>query len=365
MKFKTEKRFISIALVICMLLSFCFVTNAAGTTANELELAAAEQIERMVSVFYSDIPGDYEIGNAMTIYNADVENIYYVIPIFRDGECVGTAEVDSIGNVSLCDDTTLYANVSELSLPEYLLYTTGGSVYAENEETAVELYDSGFDCSENEVFILLSYMEKSILIEACFETVATDFDISSVVEEIELIDIIIGIAPRADILPVTTQECSITNFVEQEPRDPLCWAACVATIVNYRKNRSLTARNVAQDMGQSWPYARVDLDGVEDALSHYGLFYDCVVGKSGWSVIKNEISSNQAIGVIMSATNNGDDHMLVGYGYDCGSQDTDQYSSLRFVHMWDPNGYHRLFQYTDAIYTINGRQWTWERTFVD
>ncbi len=346
-----------------MLLSLCFVTNATGTTANELELATAEKIEQMVSVFYSGIPGDYEIGNAMTIYNADVESVYYVIPIFRDEECVGTAEVDSMGNVSLCDDTTLYANVSELSLSEYLLYTTGGSVYAENEDNVVELRDNNFNVSTNYNFTSSTYVEKDILADTCFGISALSFDILEVINEVELLDIVVsGASSRAENPSITIRRCSITNFVTQGNYD-LCWAATVATIANYKKGLNLTAIGVSNAMGKYDYNATASSSEVISAFSLYGLSYSSVSGKLAWSSIKNNINNNRPFAAGFTSSQGW--HLMTGYGYECYNQDTTQNSGMRLVYIWDSNGYQRVFAHNSSTYTMEGYSWTWVETFVD
>ena len=370
MKFKTAKRFISIALVICMLLSLCFVTNATGTTANELELATAEKIEQMVERFYSDVPGDYEIGNAIPIYNADVTRASFIIPIFCNQECIGRVEVDIEGNVVLIDDVSLYNSINELPTTEYLIYNTGGLLFAEFSCGVVELYDSGYNVSVNEDFTLIPYAEKVDIVENYLEMVATDFDISSVVEEVELTDVIItGITPRSDILPVTTRKCSITNFVTQGNYN-LCWAACVATIVNYKKGLSLSAANVAVAMGHtnytSPNYAGANALFVIDTLSYYGLTYSISNGKLGWSLVKSNINNNRPFIAALTNSNNTKGHQLVGYGYECNSTDTDQYSSQRYLYIWNPRGTKMFVEYNgfNSI-TLNGNLLEWKGTLVD
>lgn len=52
-------------------------------------------------------------------------------------------------------------------------------------------------------------------------------------------------SPQASINSTIYYECDI-EFVSQDPPSNICWAASIACIVNYKKNRNLTAVNVAK-----------------------------------------------------------------------------------------------------------------------
>lgn len=77
-----RKRIISLLLLISILLTLCFTVYAAEADTDSLEAEVSDRIEQMVSLYYSDYPGQYEVGNAVAIYNADTVSTYYIIPVF-------------------------------------------------------------------------------------------------------------------------------------------------------------------------------------------------------------------------------------------------------------------------------------------
>ena len=118
-------------LALAMLLSLGFTVQASAESLEEAgteeltlstEGAVADRLEDMISHFYYDVPGQYTVGNAIAIYNADTDNIYYIIPIFCGQECVGLAEMNNDGNITLTDGTALYDNIGALDyeLPQFV-----------------------------------------------------------------------------------------------------------------------------------------------------------------------------------------------------------------------------------------------------
>lgn len=360
------KRVLSIILSLAMILAISVPTFAAGANTSSLESEAVDRIEQIVSLVYSDSPGQYEIKNAVPIYNADMVCVYYIIPIFRDQECVGTVELDASGNVTLTDEVTLYTNITELSSPAYLLYTSGGIVYAEFPGEVVELYDSGFDIPSNNDFTTLPYTDKVALAETCLETANTSLDISAVIKHTELTSIVVPDVSLFEVVPVVeSKNCPIKNFITQSTYN-LCWAACVATIANYKKGYTLTAEQVATAMGHKYTspnYNGASTSDTVSALSLYGLSYSSIGDKLSWARVKSNINSDCPFIIGITSINGG--HMLAGYGYECKYGDAEADGNLRYVHVWDPNGAKRTLQYYASSYSIYGYAWRWTETLVD
>ncbi len=90
------------------------------------------------------------------------------------------------------------------------------------------------------------------------------------------------VTPRAPIY----YSCSV-NFITQNPHSNLCWAASVASIVNYRKDKNYTAIQVAQKkFGETNFNNSVYPEEVPNILTSYlVLFYS----------YKNEVPSGSAI----------------------------------------------------------------------
>ena len=207
-----KRRLISWMLVLCMLIPFAFTAYATEGNTDSTESIAAIRIKQIVSAYCSDSPGQYEIGAAVAIYNADMSSVYYIIPIFCNQECVGTVELDVEGNVTLTSDIALYTHITEVLFPEYLLYTSGGIVYAEYLGNIIELYDSGFDILQSTDFIGLPYVDKVALAESCLETAESNLNVALVIEKIELSNIDDSEVSLYAEVPLTVAEsCSITN----------------------------------------------------------------------------------------------------------------------------------------------------------
>lgn len=361
------KKIVSLFLVFCMLISFCLAVSAAETDTNILTSEVADRIEQIVSASFSTSPGQYDIDDFFAIYNADTSCVYFIIPIFHGQECVGMVEVDVSGSVTMTNDGTLYNNIIELPAAEYVLFTSGGIVYAELPGVTVELYDSGFEFPLNSEFMSLSYTDKVELAETCLETATTSFDVLAVIEEVEIPYIT---APELSLFALggivtESESCSITNFVEQGNYN-ICWAACVATIVNYKNGRALTAADVAAEMGHNYTlpgYTGASLEDTISALSFYSLTYNATSAKLSWTGVKDNIKNNRPF--IVGIESSGGRHMLTGYGYSCHIGDDDTYSNSRYVYVWDPNGAKRTFQYNASSYSLYGYSWSWIETLID
>lgn len=371
-----KKKIISWLIVISMLVPLCFTVYAADISTYSLESEVSDHIEQMVSQFYSNHLGQYEIGNAVTIYNADTTCVYYILPIFCNQECIGTVELDTTGNVSLTNEVALYTEITELMSPRYLLYTSGGVVYAELPGEVVELYDSGFDIPLNSNFTLLPYEDKVEEAKIYSETATALLDIAAVVAQTELGNTVVPeVSPLAEVPAFEAEQCSITNFVRQGYYN-ICWAACVATIANYKKGLSLTAETVALSMGHNYTaehYSGASATETARALAPYNLSYNTTSAKLSWGNVKNNIINDCPFIVGLTTQYYDSDlgrtvtrgHMLTGYGYDCKYGDAEANANMRYVHVWDPNGTQRYLQYHASSYSINGYAWTWAETIVD
>ena len=164
-----------------------------------------------------------------------------------------------------------------------------------------------------------------------------------------------------------TETCAITDFVTQG-NYPICWVACIATIANYRNGDDLTAGEVATAAGHiyySSSYNSANLSEIVSALSLYGLDYSCVYTKLTWSSLKNNINADRPFIIIIESS--AGRHALTCYGYSCQIGDADEYSSSRYVSVWDPNGSETTFQYnaTNLKFSRYSYTWTWEATIYD
>lgn len=361
-----KKRIISWLVIFSLIIPMSLTTYTAETSTDIQETEIAERIEQMVALCSSDYVGQYNVGDAISIYNADTACTYYIIPVFCDQECIGVIELDSIGNITLNHSSTLYTEITELPSSTYLLYTSGGIVFADLNGEVIELYDSKFNIPLNAEFTSLSFASKLSTIEMSLEESANILNVSSVITNVELASVIESeTSPFAVVPTVVLEKCSITNFVTQGDYN-ICWAACVATIANFKNGYSLTAADVATAMNHD--YASMAYIGATpaetiSALSLYGLSYSITSAKISWANVKSNIINDKPfiISVYSSSTDEG--HALTGYGYATSYGDTD--ASSRYVEIWDPNGSKLSWQYNASSYSLYGYSWTWMRTYVD
>lgn len=369
-----KRKLLSWLVVLCVGISFCFPAYGTQTQTESVEAGIATRIEEIVYVAFSDLPGQYEIGNAETIYNADTPSISYMIPVFCNQECAGMVEVDLDGNVTATDNTELYANIMDLESNEYLLFATGGIIYAGLPGETVEIYDTGFVLPQNDTYTSLSYEGKVGVAEEYINTIELAFDISAVTDATVMpciLDPEIALFARPPIF-TETETCAITDFVPQN-NFSICWAACVATIVNFRNNDNLTAEEVAIAMGHhnydNENYHGATADVTASALNLYGLNYTNSSAKLTWTSLKNNIETNRPFIIGIQTTINGETagHMLTGYGYSCHVGDGETYADSRLVTVWDPNGHQTTIQYNATSFQLDlySYSWNWIVTIYD
>ena len=379
-----RRRVLSLLLILSMVLPLCTQAQAADNNmiyANatsekvSLETNVSACINDMIEGFYSGLQGEYVIGEPIPIYNADIKSTYYIIPVLCNQQCVGTIEVDTSGNAVLSDDVSLYNAVSEITSAEHLLYTTGGVTYAEIPSERIKLYECDFVVLKNDSFLLNTYLSKKEEISLKSEQARKCIDISAVVMQSKIINVTEnntrGVTPT-----VVYEQCAIEDFVGQGVRT-ICWAACTATIVNYKKNLELTAEEISEAMGHDNTNIFGNLgeyaDGIIEALAMYNVSYRTTNGKLSWANVKSNINNDDPfiIGMTGYYVNNStladgySSHVYVGYGYQHKNGDSAVDADLRYVQAWDPGGHHVAFQHNASSYSRNGYPWTWEKTIID
>lgn len=106
----------------------------------------------------------------------------------------------------------------------------------------------------------------------------------------------------------------------------LCWAASVATIVNYRNGTAYTAKNVADRMGIEYNTGGT-LENASLALNLYGVMYKAIYNQISWTLVKKNIDQKRPIYV--AATSSGNGHAVACFGYKVNNQ-------KKYVYFWNP-----------------------------
>lgn len=358
-----KKRLFILLTVICMLFSNYIGIKANGNTLNDTEQAIAEQIEDMIFVNYSNIQGQYELGQPLTICNVDANSLYYLIPVYRNLSRIATVGLNSNGNINLWHDTQIYDRVMEHIFNDCIIYTSVGVVYAGYNYSVIELYNGGYNLAINTEFNNLSFQEKMAYVQTLIANVCMNFNVSNVINNVEVINIALPYSQPLSVTPIIESNVlGITKFIAQNGYN-LCWAACVATIANYKQNMNLTAEDVATAMNHNYfpvTYPGGTIENMIDALELYSLYYSDVDSKLSWTSVKSNINSSYPFIVLLHSTSG--NHAVTGYGYNCRYGDSEANSNSRYINIWEPNGNKLTIQYNASTYSFIGEVWTWTKT---
>ena len=139
-----------------------------------------------------------------------------------------------------------------------------------------------------------------------------------------------------------------------------CWAACIATIVNYKKSSNITEEGVISASGIT---SGADINQTLSVLNDYSLSYKSTLSKIGWSRVKSCISADYPF--IIGLESGGMGHMITGYGYSCTQGDPDSDTASRYVKAWDPVGSKISFAYYSTYVTCSGYTGQWVSTIYD
>lgn len=307
---------------------------------------------------------DIGIGENISIYNFDADALFDVYPVLdSEGECVLLAQVSEDNNVCVNNDTALYESILDETdgKGESIVYIDNGVIYAENENKQIELEDTGFNGNNKNDISEYTYEEK-------VDEIVTKEDGVSFSKYDELLCGALGTDVEEDddtwedddidfdnlLCGAASGRCKIQKFMKQGNYN-LCWAASVATIVNYKKNRNISAKTVANAMKKGYDDGATPAE-TEKALNYYGLTYKLKSSKISWATIKRRISVNdRPFSIAMASTNGGMGHMITGYGY------STLMSGMKMVEYWDSRDIKGCFPY-DSKVTIYGDTFYWFAT---
>gem|GEM_PF-1304943 len=344
---------------------------------NDNNTEVLDEMLSMLNVICNDSMNDeynydyIKIGDYVSVYNADANSIFYIYPIFADDECILTAQVGDDGNVCLSSDISMYNSMCEEleSNSPYILYVDDGSYYAQDKYETIELENIGFVKNEIESeFADYSYSEK---LENIIDNVDSAIELTEIPSKDSILESVDVSEDNSDEVAgavsttigtsllgksIKTVKCNIGTFVLQGNYS-LCWAASIATIVNYKKGGFLTAKSVADKMGIAYS-AGGTLAQIKSAFSIYGLSYSTTTSKLSWAQVKTNIVTDKPFCIWLNRT--GGAHLITGYGYGCDSADID--SALRVIYAWDSNNYKLFFGYNATTITTSGNTYTWTKS---
>ncbi|MCI9369021.1 MAG: hypothetical protein HFH65_01625 [Lachnospiraceae bacterium] len=161
-----------------------------------------------------------QVGDGISVYNAESDNLYYIYPVYANSKCEYIAEVSVDGTTVLTDNIKKMDILNRLSGREYILYIDNGKLYAQSKADNLFLtQEYASNNSEKSEFYYYSYDEKISYYEKkfgesniCFENIlqrnyVLQIDIS--IKDIETRSVVVD----KDIN--MTYKCNISNFVLQ------------------------------------------------------------------------------------------------------------------------------------------------------
>lgn len=382
-----KKRIIGLALMLALCLGLtapAFAADALGTYGASKSVQVfqkafsegseeANLIESIVVHNTAGQEGSYTVGSAFVIYNLDESASSYMIPVFNDQKCVGMIHMSQDLDVGMTftSDTVLYDKVFDLPRGEYILYVTGGMLYAESSDRIVLLQDMGISQTSNDERLTIPYEEKLEALLSQVGEICTLLDINVIQDETICVDTeskyhSTMVQPYMEDPLYEIKSCNITKFVTQENK-PLCWAACVATIVNFKKGFNLTAIDVANEIDANYEspnYRGESLETTAETLNRYGVRYMPYNSKLRWSTVKTNIGNNNPF--IIGAQSVVGKHMVTAYGYSFNSRDDLNMTDERYVTAWNPGSEMKFsFQYNSSTFSYAGYTWTWITTIAN
>ncbi|MCI8338463.1 MAG: hypothetical protein HFH62_07260 [Lachnospiraceae bacterium] len=267
--------------------------------------------------------------------NLGKQDLIYYYPISNHGKIILMLNVMECGGSYTASISTDYASMlNKLDYQnneDYIFYTDGENLYAENNDAAKILTDASQ--SDNHV---LSDREKAnvkifkrLSIKNKIDAILHSY--SAVTEQDEAFkkDMLQGArgfsTKKGFVVRMNTSGC----LVPQYKNDETCWAASVATTLrylNYPKYKSLTARQVADKMKIKYSKGGTNLDQ-QRALKKYGATYKIDHCQVSFETVQKNILAQKP--VLISAYGRSYGHSLVIIGYTT-------YGGVKQITYYDP-----------------------------
>ncbi len=304
------------------------------------------------------------IGNPFIIYSLSDSNqseiYYYPIIDNRDNKVVITVDVLKMADTwtySIGTEYVEYLNKINYTNSEYIFYSYDDYIYSDDGNKSTVLYGDGNETGKEKVKAF-QQLDCSKKVEAISHRISTfeqkknnDLQPNNAFER------------RMTYTPTMTgNTCQLYNPVGQGNYG-LCWAASVATIVNYRKGTNLTAMNVADAEGVGYNEGGT-LTNATNCLHRYGLTdYSAVNRTLTWSQLYDNImkySKPFYMACYYDFTQSG--HAVICLG-------CKEYSPNQYMIIWNPgndngNGGATMLKYypNATAFAYANKTWVWYDT---
>jgi len=324
------KRYKCITLFLVVLL-ITFIPINAMAAETTIALKIPEGATKFVSENYKDIVEvvkDYKnefnvssydlnnitLGKPYVIYNLDEtqqDEIYYYPILNSNSEIILTLCITGTTEgwgLSISEEMSDELNSINYLSEEFIFYESADNIVAENSRGIINL--SGKANEKCRVYEAKDFKEKrKIIADAISTFVKTD------ISKIKDLDINRKdkYTPSFSESTTTSKICSLHNNKGQGSYAN-CWAAAVATIVNYRNGTNITPTAVCDSLGISYN----DGGGIGEsqlALSGYDVSYNNLnYYQLPWSSVTSNLDYKYPI-YISAYSSSGDGHAVTVYGY--------------------------------------------------
>lgn len=271
----------------------------------------------------SEVAERLTLAKPFVIYNMEKdsqeENVYF--PLVKDNSREIVAVVcltnTTVGwSYTISRDWAKQLTDCNYLEEEYLFYQSEGSLMAESEENKVAIQGQIIE----QDFEKKSYNEKEQFMKKKMKKLEK-LNVEKNKKRNE--NMKYGYSPSIRTESGGYYYCKLYNAKGQGAK-PLCWAAAVATTVNYRKGKNYTAEDVANKIGVK--QREQDMIVTNRALTAYELNYKYAYIVPPYSLVRKSIQKKRP--VIISGRNMKRGHAVTVYGYREIGDDS-------YVMLWD------------------------------
>jgi hypothetical protein len=136
---------------------------------------------------------------------------------------------------------------------------------------------------------------------------------------------------------------------------PICWAASVATIVNYIQGKNVTAKQVCRNINHK--YTGGNIDTKEKALNSYGIKYTQKRNRQlNWSEIVENIQRKSPIAASTFSKESG--HAITIYGYRTMQKE----KSVIFWNSADEDFHYMSYKNGKFAFEFNNKFFVWKKS---
>ena len=290
--------------------------------------------------------GEYYLCEPISIFNT-VNNTYsFCFPVKSHGEIKFILDVTKVENEFVSSLSTSFSKQLQLFLEsersgEFILLTDGWSVSAFNGIEKIDLLSFPQEkINKSKMTFFINH----------YQPLLKRFTLKQ-------LDLNTFIAARA---PVNIKSQKILNVKGvSQGKNPWCWAATCAAIINYEYGYSLNASNVANYVYPKNPGRPGGLTEIKKAYNHWGL-YPKQTDTIPFNTVKYHINRNSPLHLRLVGNGR---HSIALIGY----QEWDQnFGNSKILVLLEPNGGIRksvtLNSNGNFSYTLGGDRLSWQFT---